>query len=228
MAHLTVSQVLALPVVRAGGPVVLAGHDHLGGACAGVHSTEMADIAPLLRAGDLVLTTGIGLPPDQDEIALRDFVASLSEVECAGLMVEYGRRWRGALPGVLVSACEEHGLPLVALTHEVRFAAVIQTVGELVVDQQLSELRDAQQVHDTFTELSFDRAGHAEVLEAVRQLCGASVVLENEHHRPLDFLPGTEDAHFLDGWPNRSARVSVTGRTGWDETNGWLVTRWHP
>ena len=30
---------------------------------------------------------------------------------------------------------------------------------------------------------------------------------------------------FLDGWPARSRRVEVAGRTGWDAANGWLVTR---
>ncbi|MBT0773379.1 PucR family transcriptional regulator ligand-binding domain-containing protein [Kineosporia sp. J2-2] len=226
MSYLTVADVVRLPVVRQGGPVVLAGHDRLTRPLRWVHATELSDIAPLLRPGDLVLTTGVGLPPDDDPAALREFARSLGEVECAGLMVEYGRRWRDALPEVLVSVCEELGLPLVALTHEVRFAAVIQTVGELVVDRQLAELRDAERVHETFTELSFAHAGPAEVLEAVRRLAAAPVVLENEQHRPLDFLPGPDDpVGFLDGWQARSARVTITGRTGWDEANGWLVTR---
>jgi hypothetical protein len=33
-----------------------------------VHSTELSDIAPLLRGGDLVLTTGIALPDTAAEL----------------------------------------------------------------------------------------------------------------------------------------------------------------
>ncbi|GAB3270824.1 PucR family transcriptional regulator [Kineosporia babensis] len=226
MLQLTVADVLELPVVQQGGPVVLAGRERLNRPLRWVHATELADIAPLLRPGDLVLTTGVGLPADQQRTALREFAVSLAEAECAGLFVEYGRRWRDALPADLVSACEESGLPLVALTHEVRFAAVTQTVGELVVDQQVAELRDAQRVHETFTELSFEQAGATQVLEAVSRLAAAPVVLENEQHRPLDFLPGPgEETSFLDGWQSRSAAVGSPDRTVWDEANGWLITR---
>ncbi|MGH3267428.1 MAG: PucR family transcriptional regulator ligand-binding domain-containing protein, partial [Trebonia sp.] len=100
----TLATVLRLPVVRRGGPVVLAGADHLDEPLRWVHATELADIAPLLRAGDLVLTTGTGLPPDADPAGLAEFARSLAEAGCAGLLVEYGRRWRDVLPDALVEA----------------------------------------------------------------------------------------------------------------------------
>ena len=46
MPHVSVADVLALPVVRRGGPLVLAGHDRLDRALRWVHATELADIAP--------------------------------------------------------------------------------------------------------------------------------------------------------------------------------------
>ncbi len=55
MLHLTLADVLNLPVVRQGAPVVLAGEVNLHAAVRWVHATELVDIAPLLRAGDLVL-----------------------------------------------------------------------------------------------------------------------------------------------------------------------------
>ena len=58
-----------------------------------VHVAEVPDIATLLRGGELVLTTGIGLPPDDD--GLRAFVAALADVGVAGLVVELGRRFVG-------------------------------------------------------------------------------------------------------------------------------------
>src|SRR3712207_7452138 len=66
-------------------------------------------------------------------------------------------------------ACERLSLPLVALAREVRFATVAQAVGERIVDSQLEELREAQRVHEVFTELSIAEAGPAEILESDRK-----------------------------------------------------------
>ncbi|MBB6628161.1 PucR family transcriptional regulator [Nocardioides sp. KIGAM211] len=231
MAHLSLRDVLALPVLRSAEPRVLAGAGSLDQPVRWVHATELADIAPLLRAGDLVLTTGIGLPESPG--ALATFAESLAEVGASGLLVELGRRWTGDLPGELpaelVDACERVALPLVRLGRVSRFASITQAVGERVVDEQLAELRDAERVHETFTDLSLAEAAPAEILAAVQRLAGAAVVLESEQHQVLDYLAGPADVGgFLDDWQARSARVALPGRTTWDPAQGWLVTRLGP
>jgi purine catabolism regulator len=223
MAFLTVAQVLEMPTLREADPEVLAGAAGLGREVRWVHSAELADIAPLLRGGDLLLSTGIALPDTVDE--LRAFATSLGESEAAGLVIELGRRWQH-VPDALIDACEAVVLPLVALHREVRFAAITQAVGERIVDEQLDELRETHRVHDTFTELSIAEAGPREILEAVQRLSGTAVVLESEQHQVLDYRSGPADiAVFLSDWPARSRGVQVDGRTGWDERTGWLVTR---
>jgi purine catabolism regulator len=220
---LTLTDVLAMPVVRTAGPRVLAGGERLGRPVRWVHTSELPDIGPLLREGDLLLSTGIAMP-DSDE-ALAQFVASLADSGTCGLVIELGRRWR-VLPEALVGACESNGLPLVALTREVRFAAIAQAIGERIVDQQLLELRETQRVHETFTELGIAEAGPNDILEAVQRLAGTAVVLESEQHHVLDYRAGAEDVSaLLADWTARSKRVVVEGRTVWDEELGWLVTR---
>jgi purine catabolism regulator len=224
MAQVTLHDALAMPVVRHAGPVVLAAAEELDRPVRWVHATELADIARLLREGDLVLMTGIALP--DTDAGLAGFAGSLADVGAAGLMIELGRRWRTELPAALVAACTAHALPLVALTREVRFAAIIQAVGERVVEEQVAELRNAERVHQTFTELGLAEAGPREVLAAVQRLSGAAVVLESEQHQVLDYLPGPGDvADLLEDWSERSRAVESVERTTWDHDNGWLVTR---
>lgn len=223
MSVVTLGEVLAMPVLRAAGPTVVAGHAGLGRQVRWVHSAELADIAPLLREGDLLLSTGIAMPDTGPE--LTRFAESLAESAAAGLIIELGRRW-ATMPTPLVEACDRLGMPLIALGREVRFAAVAQLVGERIVDEQLAELREAQRVHDTFTELSISEAEPSEILAAVQRMAGAAVVLESEQHQVLDYRPGPDDVGaLLSGWTARSRSASVDGRTGWDEANGWLVTR---
>lgn len=223
MAFVSVDDVLRIPVLRAAGPRVLAGAGKLGRSVRWVHSAELADIAPLLREGDLLLSTGIAMPDSAEE--LTRFAASLADTGAAGLVVELGRRWH-EVPQALVEACDRVGLPLVSLAREVPFAAVTQSIGERIVAEQVEELREAQRIHETFTALSIAEAGPDKILEAVQRLSGATVVLESEQHQVLDYLSGSDDVDALLGsWSTRSRAVGLEGRTTWDEANGWLVTR---
>lgn len=221
---LSVADVLDMAVVRAADPLVLAGERGLSRTVRWVHTTELADIGPLLRGGDLLLTTGIALP--DHPAALAGFVRSLAESDAVGLFVELGRRWQ-QVPDTVVEECEAAGLPLVALRREVRFATLTQAVGERLVDEQLAALREAERVHDTFTDLGLAEAGPDEILAVAGRLAGAPVVLEDDRHHVLDYRAGPGDVtEFLDDWERRSQGVDPSdGRTVWDRSNGWLVTR---
>ena len=93
---MTVGEALAVPVLRGARPVVLAGAAGLGRQVRWVHTTELVDIAPLLRGGDLVLSTGIALPDSPADLAT--FAESLDRSQAAGLVIELGRRWTEVRP----------------------------------------------------------------------------------------------------------------------------------
>ena len=57
----TVADLLKLPELAAGRPRVVAGAKGLQRPVRWVHVAEVPDIAPLLRGGELILTTGIAL-----------------------------------------------------------------------------------------------------------------------------------------------------------------------
>ncbi|GAA2676379.1 PucR family transcriptional regulator [Actinosynnema pretiosum subsp. pretiosum] len=219
----TVAEALSLSVVRQGQPRVVAGAEGLGRSVRWVHVAEVADIAPLLRGGELVLTSGIALPEEPE--ALREYVAGLAGVGATGLVVELVRRWRGGVPGALVAAAQEHGLPLVTLSVEVRFVAVTEAVVSLIVDAQLAELRAAEQVHEAFTALTVAGAEPAEVLREVARTSGLPVVLETLGHEVLAYdAAGQDPVALLADWGARSREVSGGGRTAYHAGPGWLVT----
>src|SRR3954468_3689437 len=96
----TVAEALALPVVRRGRPTVVAGAVGMQNRVRWAHVAEVADIAHLLRGGELVLTTGLLLP--SDDAGLTRYVDDLAAVGAAGLVVELVRRWSEEIPGALV------------------------------------------------------------------------------------------------------------------------------
>lgn len=219
----TVSDALALPAFAHCGTTVVAGLRGLGRRVRWVHVSEVADIGHLLHGGELVLTTGISLPDDAE--GLTGYVRELDGAGAAGLVVELVRRWRDRLPDALVEAAERCDLPLVTVSHEVRFVAISEAVIATIVDQQVAELRAAEQVHEIFTALTVAGAEPAEILAQVVRTTGCPVVLENLAHELLAYDTGGADPQpLLDGWVERSHAVAGDGRTCFHEEAGWLVT----
>ncbi|GAA4613418.1 PucR family transcriptional regulator [Actinoallomurus liliacearum] len=219
----TLADVLRLDAVRRGEPRIIAGADHLDARVRWVHSAEVTDIAHLLRGGELVLTTGIALPDDPQQ--LRAYVADLAEVGVSGLIVELGRKYAATLPDALAAAAEEHGLPLIAWARETPFVDVTEAVHARIIDAQLAELRASEKLHEVFTQLSVDGAPPAEVVRQVASLVGRPVVLENLAHQVLAAeLAGSDPAELLTGWETRSRSVRPEERTAYDESSRWLVT----
>jgi len=219
----SVRDVLALDSVRYGSPRVVAGAAALDRPVRWVHVAEVPDIASLLRGGELVLTTGIGLPTDDD--GLRAFIGELADVGAAGLVVELGRRYDTAVPRVMAAAASRRGLPLVELRKATPFVRITEAVHALIVDAQVAELRATEEIHQRFTELSVEGADAAEVVAQAAALAGAPVVLENLARQVLAYdAAGDRPEMLLDGWEADSRRIRIDGRTGYDADAGWLVT----
>ncbi|MFD6262156.1 PucR family transcriptional regulator [Micromonospora chalcea] len=220
---MTVRDVLELPALQQAGPRVMAGRDRLDAPVRWVHVAEIPEIADLLRGGELVLTTGIGLPPDDD--GLRRWIDGLAAVGAAGVVVELGRRFGGTLPAALVEQARSRNLPLVALQREMRFVAVTEVVHSVIVEEQTADLLAKDEIHRIFTELSVEGAEPRQVLREVTRLSRRPAVLENLSHQVLAYETGPLTAEeLLDRWETRSRAVEVPSGTGYEPRSGWLVT----
>ncbi|MGH9102020.1 MAG: PucR family transcriptional regulator [Acidimicrobiales bacterium] len=220
----TVAEVLLLDVVRHGRPRLLAGKEATSNPVRWVHVSELADIAHLLRGGELVLTTGVALPEDPG--ALARYVSDLAEVQVAGLVVELGRRFRGSLPPAMVGSAERATLPLIALSREVAFVRVTEAVHGRIIDSHLEELRRSEALHAVFTELSLEGATASEVLAQVARLGRAPVVLEDLAHQVVAIDPADRDpGDLMEGWEGRSRAAVSSNRVDYLPEAGLLVSR---
>jgi purine catabolism regulator len=220
----TVADVLALDPVRRGAPRVLTGADRLDAPVRWVHVIELAEAGHLLRGNELVLSTGIALPPDAD--GLGRYVAGLASAGVSALAVELGSRYVRALPRALVAAATAHELPLIVFERETPFIAITEAVHAQILDAQFAELRAAQRLHQVFTELAMAGASQDEIVGRAAELAGGPVILADLAHRVLACAPvGQDVATLLAGFAARSRAVTVPGRTGYDEASGWLVAR---
>ncbi len=219
----TVADVIALDPVQNASPHVVAGAQNLDTTVRWVHSSEVPDVARLLRGGELLLMTGIGFPAD--DAGLRRFANELADVPICGVMVELGRRYE-RLPPALVREFERLQIPLIALGRECRFVEITQLVHSRIVDGQFAELQASAELHSAFTELSLEGASASEIVRQAAHLASRPVVLENLAHQVLAYETAGLDAdQVLVGWETRSRSLSVGApRTSYDDRQNWLAT----
>jgi purine catabolism regulator len=195
-----------------------------------VHAAELSDIGPLLRGGELLLSTGIALP--ESATGLADYIAGLAGAGVTGLAIELGRRYTDTLPAALVAAAEARGLPLVAFGREVPFVEITEAVHARIIDAQFAQLRSADLMHETFTELSVVGASAEQIVRAAGALAGRPLILADLSYQVLAFSPGlpgsdhrADPVRLLDGFASR-ARAACEGRprTFYAAEPGWLVT----
>jgi purine catabolism regulator len=239
---LTLRDVLDLDVVRHGQPQVMAAADRLDTPVRWVHAAELADVGRLLRGGELLLSTGIALP--ESAAGLTDYVDGLAGAGVAGLAIELGRRYTGTLPSALVAAAEARGLPLVAFGREVAFVEITEAVHAQIIDAQLSALRAAERIHETFTELSVAGAPAEQIVRSAGQLADRPLILADLSYQVLAFSAGplgssaragsgalgasgarADAGRLLDGFASRARAVCEGApRTFYAAEPGWLVT----
>lgn len=171
-----VADVLALPELRRGLPEVAAGREQLDREVRWVHAGEVHDIASLLRGGEMLLTTGMGIGATAAE--QRRFIAELSDRDVAAVVIELGYAYESELPSALVAESAKRALPLVVLHASVPFVDVTEAVHSSIVNADHAALRDAEALGARFTEAMLDGGGVPEVLGVLAQTLGNPVVLE--------------------------------------------------
>ncbi|GGR40409.1 sugar diacid utilization regulator [Nocardioides luteus] len=135
-----------------------------------LHNTELADPAPYVRPGELVLTNGVWL----DETDPRSFVAAVHRADAAGIVFGL-RRESPTTPADLIEACRSVGMPLAEISVDVPFTAVTRAAATLLAESRLSDLSGTVRRTGALASAITRGAGAAGILQVVRR----------EHDLPL-------------------------------------------
>ncbi len=136
--------VLADPTLVAAEPVVLAGWAQLRQLVTWVHTSEVLDIATLLRGGELLLVGGVSLATASREERVA-YVREIAVRKVAGIAIETGTRLT-EVPREMVQEANRLGLPLIQLRRVVRFVEVTQAINSLLVNEAVRRLQLADQI----------------------------------------------------------------------------------
>lgn len=140
---ITVRELVSLPNLRSW---VLSGSGGLDREVSWAHVSEMPDPTAWLEAGDLVMTTGLGIPEGAE--AQRAYVERLADAGLAGLMI--GHRMRAPeLTEALIRVADEHAFPVLLTSYEVPFASVSRVVAEANRGEEHTRLIEVLRLYET-------------------------------------------------------------------------------
>ncbi|APX02943.1 PucR family transcriptional regulator [Arthrobacter sp. QXT-31] len=157
------------PLLRAAGSAVA------GRQVRWVHSSEVLDIAPLLRGGELLLSGGQALATASDQRRV-DYVRELAGRGVAAVAIETGPVLPD-IPELMLVAAESNGLPLFELRKVAPFVGIMQEINSILVGQSVELLQRGDEIsHAMAAELAHG-GGLDEVLAVLAGQTGTGVRL---------------------------------------------------
>ena len=160
------------------GLVVLAGASQLERRIEWVHSIELADPAPWLRGGELLLTTGLHLPADG--AGQRGYVDSLHLAGVAALGFGIGLS-HARVPDAMLTAADAVGLPLLQVPLPTPFIAVARAVTERIAEQQYEGVTRASRIQPRMTRAALHGGTRAVVKELATATGGRVLLLGDDN-----------------------------------------------
>ena len=169
-----------------------------------VHATELTDPSPWLSGGELILTTGLGLSDDADE--LRSYIDRLHGVgvSCLGFGIGLSH---SVVPDALVERADEVGLEVLEVPFEIPFAAIVRTVMNKIAEQEYEEVLQAAKVQNRITRAAL----HGGVDAIVKELATSTATTVAYVGRRTSALYPRSEQSFLD---EVRQLVAARGRSG--------------
>jgi purine catabolism regulator len=169
-------------------------------------SVQELPLDDFVRAGELVMTTGIGLT---DVAALTGFVQDVARAGAAGLALAIGPHVK-ELPARVVMEAERLGLPLFVFPWELRFSETAELILGRIVDRQHAWLRRSDEIHQLFTGIVLGGGNLERLCRFAEHALSRPVRVVNRWGEPTDSGPDSLAAALPGGWHGRSVRVPVT------------------
>jgi PucR family transcriptional regulator, purine catabolism regulatory protein len=182
---ITVRKLIAIPDLRTWPHAGEAGLDR---EVVWAHVCELANPTEWLDEGDLLLTTGLGIPKAPAE--QRTYMERLVEAGLSGIAIG-DRMYAPPLSPQMAAVADECALPLLFTSYEVPFRAVARAGGEANCGGDHVLFLDTLRLYETVRH-AFISASGPELLERLEQIVGCELQLL-DHERGLPLIPGTRE-----------------------------------
>ncbi len=188
---MTVREALALDSLSAAR--VVAGESGLDRVVRWTHVVDLPDLAPWVRPGQLLLTTGLSWP--KLDSGQRAQIKQLVEKEIAALVLAVPR-YLERFPDAARHEADALGLPLIEIPFDIQFAQITEELQRAIIAEQYQILERSEQIHRALTRAAASGKDLNDLADALGSLLGRSVTFEDAAGKLLAFhdAGGTADA----------------------------------
>ncbi|MDV6286496.1 PucR family transcriptional regulator [Rhodococcus jostii] len=186
------------------------------------HAIELADPAPWLSGGELIMTTGLNIGSTQEEQF--NYVASLVQAGSVALAFDTGTTFSDVPEGIR-AAGDSLGFPILKVPASTPFIAITRAV---IDDLTADQLRSVQKVVDqqgTFARATL-RGGVPALVQALARALSSTVLVVDTEHRVLAQY-GTATTRLLtsvlEGGTHGLGRQRQTSRVVGDDDGGYCM-----
>ncbi len=184
LVALTVDQLVALPDLATR---VVSGRGGLDRSIGWAHVCELPDPWSWIGSGDLLMTTGLGVPGSPAEQVR--YVESLAAAGVAAVAVGEDMH-APPLTAKMVAASDSLGLPLLLTRRDIPFIALARSVATASQREELARIDQTVRVYELLRQSSLHEMRLGELLGSLEQVLGARLVAADAvTGRPL--VPGT-------------------------------------
>jgi len=153
---------------------VIAGRGGLDSVIQWTHIVDFPDVAPWVRKGDLLITTGFVFKDNPD--AYLELIPVLAEKGLAGMIVAEIVH----IPRSVIRLADELDFPIITVPWKVRFVELTQAIHERILSGQYALIDHSFHIHKVLTDLVLAGKGLDDLAGTLANLLERSVTIEDK------------------------------------------------
>lgn len=161
---------------------VITGKSELGRVIQWVHTIDHPDVAQWVRAGQLILTTGVNWPTTAVE--QRALVRELDQKSIAGVVLAVPRFLKH-FPKATVEEARALNLPLLEVPWSAGFSAISEEIHSAILTARALIIERADEIHRALTRTAIEAHSLTQLVDVLSSLTGCSVLIEGMESNAL-------------------------------------------
>ena len=177
---------------------IVAGNEGITNLVTSVDAMEIPDIAPWLRKGIMLITTGYAMK--DEPLLLEQLIEDMHNVQGAAIAIK--TRFIGTISENAISLANDFRIPLIIIEESIPHIDLRDPIVELLANENHKNLTLSIELHERFLELELKGSSFKEIAETLHELIDYHIFILDSHGKIIEqsidnSLPADWEAELL-------------------------------